>query len=99
MTKLNAHEKADRRANHAYFTAALEGFAEEYGIELKKFNDDYHYRLFDDVSATIDIWPSTGKFYIKDIPMGRGFSTNERIGKLPRDYNELDSWLRALFGV
>lgn len=93
--------RARKAANLEHWSAALEGFAGQYDdIELEVFGTGIHWRL-SNTWATLDVWPTTGKYWIKDVPFGRGFSmkADERLGWLPWDYNKLDKFLKALFGV
>lgn len=46
-------------------TTILDSYAESRMIELAKYNDDLHYRLSDGFTC-LDVWPSTGKFYVKE---------------------------------
>lgn len=83
-------------ANFEHFTAGLETFAEEYGIDVKIFGEDgIHYRLTG-ICATLDCWPTTGRYWIKDIPLG---FKEYRKGILPDNYDDLDKFLRSLFSV
>lgn len=94
MSRNSPAAKARKAANLEFFTEALDGFAGEYGIELQKFTE-IHWRLTSGF-AVIDVWPSTGKFYIKELPLGRGFASQERGGTLPKDYTKLDKFLKSL---
>lgn len=86
-------------ANLSFFEPALEGFCSEYKIELQIFGDErLHWRLTG-MSATLDCWPTTGKYWIKDLPLNGFMTTHERTGWLPYDYNRLDVFLRELFGI
>lgn len=95
MSKNSPAAKARKAANLEFFGEALEGFAGEYDIELQKFGLGIHWRLSGGF-AVLDIWPTTGKFYIKELPIGRGFAAQERGGTLPKDYEKLDKFLKAL---
>lgn len=88
--------KALKRSNLEHFAPALEGFAGEYDIELQVFGQGIHWRLTGGF-AVLDIWPTTGKYWIKEVPFGKGFSTDDRSGVLPYNYLELDKFLRGLF--
>lgn len=88
--------KALKKSNLAHFSEALEGFCGEYDIDLQTFGGGIHWRLENGIAA-LDCWPTTGKYWIKEVPFGRGFSTEERSGVLPWNYLELDRFLRGLF--
>ena len=98
MSKNSPAAQARKKLNLEHYGEALEGFAGQYDIDLQIFGSGIHWRLTNSF-ATLDVWPTTAKYYIKDVPMGRGFSTEFRIGKLPRDYTDLDKFLKGLFGV
>jgi len=80
----------------AFFEQALEGFAGQYDIKLQLFGElRLHWRLTG-LCATLDIWPTTGRYWIKDMPIG---CKEWRKGYLPHNYDELDRFLKELFNV
>lgn len=98
MGRNNSPEaKARKKANLQHWNEALEGFAGQYDIELFIFGNGIHYRLANAWSV-LDCWPTTGKWYLKEVAMGRGFAKGDT-GYLPWDYNKLDTFLRSVFAV
>lgn len=87
--------KARKKANHDHWGEALEGFAGQYELDFNVFGNGIHYRISNQWS-TLDCWPTTGKYYVKEVAMGLGFFKGE-IGHLPWDYQKLDKFLRAFF--
>lgn len=66
-------------------TKILEKYAESRSIELMKYNQDLHLRLTDGFTC-LDVWPSTGKYYVKDTSYheqleGTGLSLVEKAGQ------------------
>lgn len=91
-----SHKNPNGPANLAFFEQALEGFAAQYEIELQIFGEfRLHWRLTG-ISATLDCWPTTGRYFIKEMPLG---CKEWRKGNLPHDYEELDGFLRGLFKI
>lgn len=89
--------KAQKKSNLAHFSEALEGFCNQYDVDLQMFGEGIHWRLTG--QAVLDCWPTTGKFWIKELPF-TAESTDEvieRTGMLPYNYLELDRFLRGLF--
>jgi hypothetical protein len=85
-----------KEPNKKFFGQAVLDFSVQYGIDLKIFGDDeLHWRLTG-ASATLDIWPTTGKYWVKDVPLGYQGLRNE---KLPHDLDKLESFFRRLFNV
>lgn len=95
MPRNSAAAQARKAANLEFFSEVLEGFAVEYDIELQKFGSGIHWRLSSGF-AVLDVWPTTARFYIKELPLGRGFAAEERGGTLPKDHNKLDKFLTTL---
>lgn len=93
MSRNSAAARARKQANLEHYGLALEGFAGEHDLELHIFGEGVHWRL-EGTMATLDVWPTTGKYWIKDVPLGL---TAHRSGHLPHDYNELDKFLTSLF--
>jgi hypothetical protein len=91
-----SHKNPNGPTNLAFFEQALEGFAGEYSIDIKVFGDlRLHWRL-SGLGCTLDCWPTTGKYWIKDMPIG---CKEWRKGTLPHDYTKLDEFLKGLFNV
>lgn len=83
----------------SFFEQALEGFAGQYDIDLKIFGEfRLHWRLTG-VCATLDAWPTTGRYWVKDVPLNGFMQKYDRKGFLPHDYNRLDEFLKALFDI
>lgn len=98
MAKNSAAAKARKAANLEFFSEFMESFAGEYDIELKQFGVGIHWRL-ENGFAMLDVWPTTGKYYIKELPLGRGFAQQERSGIFSQDYEKLDTFFKALFVI
>lgn len=69
-------------------TDNVKAYADSRTIELMEYNDGIHLRLTDGFT-TIDIWPSTGKYWVKETNYyrqleGTGHSLVERGGE--KDY-------------
>jgi len=92
-----AQNRAQKKLNVEHYVPALEGFAIDNDVDLQVFGDaGIHWRLSG--GCVLDCWPTTGRFWIKELPLIRSTShVIERKGKLPWDYMELDKFLRRLF--
>jgi hypothetical protein len=96
MSHNSAAAKERKAKNLEFFSEALDGFAGEYDIELHKYGaHERHWRLVSP-AAVLDVWPTTGSYYIKEVPLGKGFAAEDRTGTLSKDYDELDKFLRLL---
>ncbi len=86
-------------ANLEFFSQSLEGFANEYDIELHIFGEErLHWRL-ESLNAVCDFWPTTGKYWVKDTPLNGFMKKYSRSGYMKKDYNELDRFLKDLFDI
>lgn len=47
-------------------SSGIADYASSRTIELLEYNDGLHLRLTDGLIATVDIWPSTGRYWIKE---------------------------------
>lgn len=89
--------KAFKKANFEHFSNALSGFCDEHEIDTRVFGDGVHWRLKNG-RVTLDCWPTTGKYWIKQTNLRTGLSERmNETGQLPHDYNKLDTFLRELF--
>lgn len=79
-----------------FFTDALIGFADYHSIGYETYNNGLHIRLFGKFT-TLDVWPSTGKYYVLQVSLETGLSDRmHEKGIAPYDHKQLDQFLTEL---
>lgn len=56
--------KRNRRTDN--LQSVLDKYAKSRGLELFSYNNDIHFRIIDPAFTTIDLWPTTGRYWIMD---------------------------------
>lgn len=80
----------------------LRKYTDDRMLELIEFNEGKHFRIIDQVTATIDIWPTTGSYYVQttnyvDIAPGKISERGGEKGKLPFSHKKAEKFLDKLF--